>query len=106
MGLIRDAVLHLHNEQPLLADLFNVPSSTDACVVCTNVRTLAGKRPLFVDRMDSVFLFPLQHVRFVEVPAGSSSSLFAALGANEGDEPEQVPELEIDEDLMRRIRES
>lgn len=106
MALIRDAVLHLQNEQPLLADLFAVPTTSDACVVCTNVRTLAGKRPLFVDRMDSVFLFPLEHVRFVEVPARSSSGLLAALGANEGDEPQEIPDLEIDEDLMRRIRES
>ena len=32
--------------------------------------------------------------------------MLAALGANEGDEPKEAPELEIDEDLMRRIRES
>jgi hypothetical protein len=106
MSLIRDAVLHLQNEQPLLADLFSVPTSADACVVCTNVRTLAGKRPLFVDRMDSIFLFPLEHVRFVEVPVGSAGGFMAALGAGEGDEPQEAPELEIDEDLMRRIRES
>jgi hypothetical protein len=106
MALIRDAVLHLQNEQPLLADLFTVPTSADSCVVCTNVRTLAGKRPLFVDRMDSIFLFPLEHVRFVEVPAASAGSLLASLGAGEGDEPAEVPELEIDEELMRRIRDS
>jgi len=106
MALIRDVVLHLQNEQPLLADMFSVPSATDACVVCTNVRTLAGKRPLFVDRSDSFFLFPLQHVRFVEVPSASSPGMMAALGANEGDEHEETPDLELDEDLMRRIRES
>jgi hypothetical protein len=106
MALIRDAVLHLQNEQPLLADLFSVPTSADACVVCTNVRTLAGKRPLFVDRMDSIFLFPLEHVRFVEVPVGSTGGFMATLGAGEGGEPEEIPVLEIDEDLMRRIRES
>jgi hypothetical protein len=106
MGLIRDAVLHLQNEQPLLADLFSVPSAADACVVCTNVRTMAGKRPLFIDRMDSIFMFPLEHVRFVEVPVRSAGGLMAALGAGDGPDEEQVPELEIDEDLMRRIRES
>ena len=106
MGLIRDAVLHLQNEQPLLADLFAVPTATDACVVCTNVRTLAGKRPLFVDRMDSIFMFPLEHVRFVEVPVSSAGGLMAALGAGEADDADEVPVLELDEDLMRRIRES
>ncbi len=106
MALLRDVVLHLQNEQPLLADLFAVPSAKDACVVCTNVRTMAGKRPLFVDRIDSVFLFPLEHVRFVEVPVTASAGLMAALGSTSDDEPQEAPELEIDEDLMRRIRDS
>ncbi len=106
MGLIRDAVLHLHNEQPLLVDLFALPTAADACVVCTNVRTLAGKRPLFVDRSDSYFLFPLPHVRFVEIPASAAGDLGGG-AARDLDEAEgEEPELEIDEDLLRRIRES
>ncbi len=106
MAVIRDAVLHLHGEQPLLVDLFSLPSSSDACVVCTNVRTVAGKRPLFVDRSDSFFLFPLPHVRFIEVPASSAGDMSGTYGT-EVVEAEQVePELEIDEDLLRRIRES
>jgi hypothetical protein len=106
MALIRNAVLHLQNEQPLLADLLAVPTAADACVVCTNVRTLAGKRPLFVDRIDSLFMFPLQHIRVVEVPTASSAGLMAALGGVPEQAEVQVPDLEIDEDLMRRIRES
>ena len=84
MGLIRDAVLHLHNEQPLLVDLFSLPTSADSCVVCTNVRTMAGKRPLFVDRSDSFFLFPLPHIRFVEVPASAAGEMAGALGREPG----------------------
>ena len=106
MALLRDVVLHLQNEQPLLADLFAVPSAKDACVVCTNVRTMAGKRPLFVDRIDSVFLFPLQHVRFVEIPPDSAGDVVAALRAERSESEVAEPELEIDEDLMRRIRDS
>ena len=106
MALIRNAVLHLQNEQPLLADLFAVPTAADACIVCTNVRTLAGKRPLYVERMDSVFMFPLHYIRFVEVPATSSAGLVAALGGAQEEAVADVPELEIDEDLMRRIRDS
>ena len=105
MAPVRDAVLHLQNEQPLLVDLFSLPAAQDACLVCTNVRTLAGKRPLFVDRSDSFFLFPLQHIRFIEVPASSAGD--AGAYAYELDETTvEEPELEIDEDLMRRIRES
>lgn len=106
MAQVRDAVLHLQNEQPLLVDLFALPLAQDACLICTNVRTLAGKRPLFVDRSDSFFLFPLQHIRFIEVPSSSAGDFGGAyLGEFDEQEHEQ-PELEIDEDLMRRIRES
>ena len=106
MPFVRDVVIHLQNEQPLLADLFAVPSASDACLVCTNLRTLAGKRPLSVDRSDSVFMFPLQHIRFIEVPAAGTAGLVAGLGGTSEGSEQRVPDLEIDEDLMRRIRES
>ena len=47
--MLRNAVLHLANEQPLLADLFEMPTSGDVTVRLTNLRTLDGKRPIFVD---------------------------------------------------------
>jgi hypothetical protein len=106
MGLIRNAVLHLHSEQPLLVDLFSLPTSADGCVVCTNVRTLAGKRPLFVDRSDSFFLFPLPHVRFVEIPASAAGEMGSSSGPARVEVQGEEPDLEIDEDLLRRIRDS
>lgn len=106
MAQVRDAVLHLQNEQPLLVDLFALPLAQDACLICTNVRTLAGKRPLFVDRSDSFFLFPLQHIRFIEVPAASAGDVGGAYAFELDEAVVEEPELEIDEDLMRRIRES
>ena len=106
MGMIRNAVLHLHSEQPLLVDLFSLPTAADGCVVCTNVRTLAGKRPLFVDRSDSFFLFPLPHVRFVEIPASAAGQMGAGSGRARVATQDEEPDLEIDEDLLRRIRDS
>jgi len=106
MPLIRDAVVHVINDQPLIADLFALPSARDACIVCTNLRTMAGHRPGFVDRSDSVFLFPLHHVRFVEIPPESAGDVVAALRAERSESEVAEPDLEIDEDLMRRIRDS
>ncbi len=103
--MIRDAILHLLNEQPLLVDLPALPAAGDTCVLCSNVRTTAGKRPVWVDRGEHLFVFPLSQVRFLEVPATEA----------EADEPARStglelapvePELELDEDLLRRIRES
>jgi hypothetical protein len=114
--MIRDAVLHIMNEQPLLADLFEPPSPGDVGLRCTNLRTLNGKRPVFVDDSASVFFFPYLHLRFVEIPPGaiSGGDPGSALEASRdtpdrprrpGAPAEPEPELEIDEDFLRRIRE-
>jgi hypothetical protein len=69
-AVIRNVCIHISNEQPLLADLFDVPTAADAGLVCTNVRMLDGKRPVFIDDEESTFFFPYLVVRFVEIPPG------------------------------------
>jgi hypothetical protein len=69
--VIRNAVIHLTNEQPLVADLPVPPSASDISLVCTNLRTLNGKRPVFADDSASLFVFPYAHIRFLEVPPAS-----------------------------------
>ena len=108
--MIRNVVLHLQNEQPLLVDLFETPKSEDQGLVCTNLRMMDGKRPIFIDRIESVFFFPHLHIRFLEIPPDSSGlveveapSEEAAPDSAEAAEPEE--DLELDEDFLRRIRE-
>jgi hypothetical protein len=113
--VIRNAVLHLNNEQPLLADLFDLPAPADVGLRCTNLRALNGKRPVFVDDSASVFFFPYLHIRFVEIPPAAVSGeldlpmpVGAAVDGASPDDPlaaEAEEDLEIDEDFLRRIRE-
>ena len=113
--MIRDAVLHVNNEQPMLADLFELPNAGDVGLRCTNLRTMNGKRPVFVDDSASVFFFPYLHIRFVEIPPAAVAGELdlpvpVATGARQaGAAPtpaaEVEEELEIDEDFLRRIRE-
>lgn len=114
--MIRNVILHLNNEQPLIADLFEAPSPGDVGLRCTNLRQLNGKRPVFVDDMASIFFFPYLHIRFVEIPpasmsGGDPSSALAIDAQEEAElrdgppEAESEPDLEIDEDFLRRIRE-
>ena len=49
--MIRNVILHLNNEQPLLADLYEPPSPGDVGLRCTNLRMMNGKRPVFVDEI-------------------------------------------------------
>lgn len=118
-AMIRNVILHLSNEQPLLADLFEPPSPGDVGLRCTNLRMMNGKRPVFVDDSASIFFFPYLHIRFVEIPPGAQPSGETGLITSPVDEadrtaglatprPEPEPEadLEIDEEFLRRIREA
>jgi hypothetical protein len=92
-------------------------------MVCTNIRTMDGKRPVFIDHSESVFFFPYLHIRFVEFRAGATGAPEieapgatsaqdqangrgdAAAEAAEAAEAESDAEIELDEDFLRRIRE-
>ena len=111
--VIRNARLHVNNEQPMLADLFEAPSPGDVGLRCTNLRTNDGKRPVFIDDSSSIFFFPYLHIRFVEIPSGAINGSDPSLALDvieeivplPAPEPEPEPDLEIDEDFLRRIRE-
>ncbi|MFL5756111.1 MAG: hypothetical protein ACJ77N_07395 [Chloroflexota bacterium] len=111
-AVIRNAVIHILNEQPLLADIPALPASTDAGLVCTNLRMLDGRRPVFIDRTESTFFFPYRHIRFIEMPSVSLAQLSPGEPVPVAPEAEAEPEvdldfdLELDEDFLRRVREA
>ena len=114
--MIRNAVVHVLNEQPLLVDLYDTPKAEDQGLLCTNLRTMDGKKPIFIDRIESVFFFPYLHIRFIEIRPERSGGREADPIIGRSDQPERdappepadAPEadLEIDEDFLRRIREA
>jgi hypothetical protein len=84
--MLRGVVVHIQNEQPILADLLTEPSPSDVVLLCRNVRTMGGKKPVFIDNSDSTFVIPLAQVRLIEMPQ-------AAVAAHEA-EREAERELE------------
>lgn len=113
--MIRDVVLHINNEQPLRADLFEFPAADTVLLRCTNIRTLNGTRPIFIDDLNSIVFFPMLHLRFIEVLPKSQAEANLSLGPGEPPiavpAPTPVPEpveedLEIDEDFLRKVREA
>lgn len=93
-----------------MADLYAIPAATDVTLLCTNLRDKNGKRPIFADDSSSVFVFPMIHMRFIEVPPGTVEETddgVPRLGAGvviPAAAPEPEEELEIDEDFLRRVR--
>ena len=134
--MIRDVVLHMQGDQPMVADIESLPTADDSTLVCTNLRTIERRKPLTVDHTDSVFIIPLIFIRFIEIPRaaimaagvgglGTRRPALPAPAATSGvpatafepaaqhvepvePEVEEDPyaELEPDEELLRRIREA
>ena len=113
--MIRNVVLHLNNEQPVVVDMYELPLPSDLGLRCTNMRTLDGKRPVFIDDINASFFFPYLHIRFVEIPpralvgtdlevAVEAAVAVAPVGPA-GESLDDDENLEIDEDFLRRIRE-
>ena len=112
--MIRDVVLHLNNEQPLRADLFELPEGDTMLLRCTNVRTMSGTKPVYIDDPNSIIFFPMVHLRFIEILPATAGQ--RASGARAGgqrvpveagiakDDPEE--DLQIDEDFLRRVRDA
>jgi hypothetical protein len=130
-GMIRDVVIHATSEQPLMADLFDLPSAEDAGLLCTNLRMMDGKRPVFIDHIESTFFFPYHVVRFIEIPMGAvpaqatsrrkgpavadersavvadpgaASLLPVAVGAPDGAADDEGLDIDIDEGFLQRVR--
>ncbi len=93
------------SDQPLAVDLLEMPKPTDIAIVCTNVRSIDGKRPVMIDFTTSTFVFPMAMIRFVEVPLASAEQERVA-GIQALAEPAEPEDLEIDEDFLRRVREA
>jgi hypothetical protein len=121
--VIRDAVIHMNNEQPLVCDLRDMPDASDVALLCTNLRLVDGRKPTFIDTTESWFVIPYHIIRFVELPLASveagerlalPSGPIRAPGDDEDEDEDGGSELgddddelldEESEDLLQRIRE-
>lgn len=93
------------SDQPLAVDLLEAPKPSDIAIVCTNVRSVDGKKPVMIDFSSSTFVIPMSTVRFIEIPMSAAEEAHAA-GLAAALVPTEPEELEIDEDFLRRVREA
>lgn len=104
--MIPGVILHLANDLPIMVDMEQLPLPSDRMIQCTNVRTVDGKRPSFVQDRNSTFVFPLEVIRLIEVPADGKSVGATVLElVPEAAPPTAAPDDEPDEGLLARIRE-
>jgi hypothetical protein len=116
-GVIKDVIVHLTGDLPIVVDLYEAPGPTSTSVRCTNVRTVDGKRPKFIQDPRATFLLAWHLIRLMEVPAGAvsvpevdgrvvvSDPVDAVSLDPEPDAPEpDTLDEEAEEDLLARIR--
>lgn len=118
--MIRDIIIHLVGDQPMLCDVQAMPTPGDVSLVCTNLRGVDGRKPISTDFLDSWFVIPMAFVRFIEIPQRSlagtgigeglalavAGTPAAAVASPAPPEPEEDgDDLASGEELLRRIRE-
>jgi hypothetical protein len=105
--LVHDVIVHIANEQPIMADLLVLPLPSDTNLICTNVRTMNGKKPVFVSSGDSTFSFPMIHIRFIEIPRAQmeafESEEVAGRPAQVAEPPAEPAEAEYPESPLSRL---
>lgn len=131
--MIWNVILHLIGELPMRADIESLPTAADAGLLCTNLRTLEGRKPVSTEYLNSVFLIPYDVIRFIEITRQAIHELGldadlpsapAALPAEAGSvdqdhgvlvtppprpassDGSDLEDLEPDAELLRRIREA
>jgi hypothetical protein len=62
-----EILLHLLNEDPILAEVEELPATSDNCVYLLNPRRRDGKPVHYLDREAVQFIFPWTRITFIEV---------------------------------------
>ncbi len=63
-------LIHVANEDPILADVEELPAATDQVVVCSNIRRRDGKDVHYVDAQAVTFMIPWHRIMMLEVMGG------------------------------------
>lgn len=60
-------ILHIQNEDPLLAEMDELPKPADMFVMVSNIRKRDGSRVNNIDMEAERFMYPWTRVNFIEV---------------------------------------
>ncbi len=62
-----EVIVHLHNEDPILAEIEAMPGPSDQSIVLTNPRRRDGRSLHYVTEGATAFIFPWTRIAFIEV---------------------------------------
>ncbi len=62
-----EVIIHLHNEDPVLAELESLPDPMHQCMYVVNPRRRDGRSLHYVTEGATSFIFPWTRITFVEI---------------------------------------
>jgi hypothetical protein len=63
-------IIHLANEDPIVAEIEELPDPTATCISCTEPRRRDGKPVHYISPEAGIVLFPWSRITFIEVMSG------------------------------------
>ena len=64
-----EVIIHLHNEDPIVAEIETMPGPADQSIVITNPRRRDGRTLHYVTEGAAAFIFPWTRISFLEIMA-------------------------------------
>lgn len=68
--MARTVIIHMMNEDPLVAEMDELPGPNATTIAVTSPRMLDGKGAQFITPGAITFYFPLHRISFIEVMSG------------------------------------
>jgi len=63
-------IVHIHNEDPVLCEVDELPAPTDQIITVRNPRKRDGKDLTYVDARVTTVIWPISRINFIEVLPG------------------------------------
>lgn len=71
-------LIHITNEEPILAEVEELPSTTDQAVYCINPRRRDGKELHYVESEVQSIILPWHRINFIEImPSGEEEEIIS-----------------------------
>jgi hypothetical protein len=65
--MVMEVVIHLHNEDPILAEMEKLPDPTHQSIVISNPRRRDGRPVPYITEGATAFIFPWTRISFIEI---------------------------------------
>lgn len=67
---MNSVIIHISNDDPILGEVDELPTTTDVILTLKNPRRRDGKDLQYLEPNVSIVIFPLAKINFIEVLAG------------------------------------